>query len=202
MNFSFLASLLGILGILSLIIQKDRNTHQQEIKAFWDKESKANFIRKKSLDQLAYISIPENILYMQPQNSTDAIQSCLKDLQDLSQTKIVNLTGISNTDLKLTYGTANITILSEYDSHYTKLVTTLQKLAECLTEAGETALSIEVLEFAVSTGSDVSKTYYLLSSLYQKNGTPEKCDYLLQKAEKLNTLMRDTIVRNLQASGQ
>lgn len=202
MNFTFLASFVGAMWILSRIIKKDRTIDKKKVQEFWDKEAKANFIRKKSLDDLPYVTIPESILSMEPASSNETIQSCLMSLQDLSNKKIVNLTGISNTDLKLKYGTANITILSEYDSNYTNLVTTLQKLAEALVEEGESALAMQVLEFAVSTGSDVSKTYYLLSDLYQEAGTPEKCSYLLQRAEKLHTLMRDAIVRRLQASGQ
>ena len=112
--------------------------------------------------------------------------------------KIVNLTGYSNTDLKLKYGTANITILSDYDFHYTNLVKLLQKIAELLHDSLEDALAIEVLEFAVSTGTDVSKSYYLLANLYKETGTPEKIDSLIQQAH--HSLMRDAIVENLKAA--
>ena len=72
-------------------------------RAFWDREQRANFTRKKPLDNLNYITIPDNILHMAPASMTAEIQNCLKDLGDLSSGKIVNLTGFTNTDLKLEY---------------------------------------------------------------------------------------------------
>jgi hypothetical protein len=104
--------------------------------------------------------------------------------------------------LKLEYGTANITILSDYDVHYTNLVTLLQKLAELLHENGEKRLAIEVLEFAVDTGTDVSKSYYLLADLYKENGTPEKISDLVEKARNIKSLLKDSIVQNLQEACQ
>ena len=137
---------------------------------------------------------------MKPDVMTEELADYLHELQDLSDMKIVNLTGYSNTDLKLKYGTANITILSDYDFHYTNLVKLLQKIAELLHDSLEDALAIEVLEFAVSTGTDVSKSYYLLANLYKETGTPEKIDSLIQQAQTLHSLMKDAIVENLKAA--
>ena len=167
---------------------------------FWDREQRANFTRKKPLDNLNYIAIPEELLTMKPAIMTEELQSCLDELNDLSSSKIVNLTGYTNTDLKLEYGTANITILSEYDFHYTKLVTLLQKLAELLHDNLEDELTVQVLEFAVSTGTDVSKSYYLLAELYQQMNMPEKIQDLICQAQNIHSLMKDTIVENLQAA--
>ena len=57
---------------------------------------------------------------MKPDLMTDELAECLSELQDLSDAKIVNLTGYTNTDLKLKYGTANITILSDCSPSSTK----------------------------------------------------------------------------------
>ena len=179
MNFNFIASFVAALAIFSVLIRRSGKREATDTQKYWEKELKSNSVRKKSLDSLDYITIPESILQMKPVNITEEISSYIHDLNDLSSEKIVNLTGISNTDLKLTYGTANITILSDYDFHYTNMVTTLQKLAECLVKADESELAMEVLEFAVSTRTDVSKTYYLLASLYQKLGQEKKIDFEL-----------------------
>jgi hypothetical protein len=176
--------------------QKGADTDRE----FWEREHRANFTRKKPLDNLDYITIPQSILSMTPANKSEEIELYLKDLNDISSEKIVNLTGYTNTDLKLEYGTANITILSEYDLHYTNLVTLLQKLAELLYKNGENKLAIEVLEFAVGTGTDVSKSYYLLAKLYKENKTPEKISDLIEKAKNLKSLLKDSIVQNLEES--
>ncbi|MDE6984041.1 MAG: hypothetical protein K2O99_05815 [Lachnospiraceae bacterium] len=202
MNFIIFASFPVICVLFSIALRSSRRKEQDIDRAFWEREQRANFTRKKSLDDLDYITIPEKLLTMKPDVMTEETACCLRDLRDLSTSRIVNLTGLTNTDLKLKYGTANINILSDYDFHYTNLVTLLQKLAEQLHDSLEDALAVEVLEFAVSTRTDISKSYYLLAELYREMGTPEKIEHLIAQAQNLNSLMKDTIVENLRAACQ
>ena len=198
MNLKFLASFLLLCAIVLYYTKRSDKADEIAKKKFWEKEHRANSTRKKSLDSLNYITIPKEILQMQPNPFTEEIRDYLKDLQDLATLPIVNLTGISNTDLKLAYGTANITVLTDYDSHYSTMVTKLDKLAQCLADIGETQLAKDVLEFAVSTGTDVSKSYYLLASIY-KEESPEKIKELICCASTLNTMMKDSIVHKLES---
>ncbi len=200
MNLIILSSTLLFCLLYFLSRQKSKREEEDKERKFWERERESNFTRKKSLDNLNYVTIPESILHMTPM--TEEIESFLRDLKDLSAYKIVNLTGFTNTDLKLEYGTANINILSDYDFHYTKLVTILQKLAELLHENSNDADAIHVLEFAVSTGTDVSKSYYLLAKLYHDAGTPEKITNLINQAQSIRSMLKDTIVQNLQAAYQ
>lgn len=202
MNLLIFASFPIFCFIFSYLLHNAKHKEQEIDREFWDREQRANFTRKKPLDNLNYITIPEELLTMKPDLINEEIADCLKELNDLSSSKIVNLTGYSNTDLKLEYGTANITILSDYDLHYTRLVTLLQKLAELLHESMEDVLAVKVLEFAVSTGTDVSKSYYLLAELYQQLGTPEKIKVLITQARNIRSIMKNTIVENLQAACQ
>lgn len=202
MNLLIFASFPVICIFFAFALHHARRREQDIDRAFWDREQRANFTRKKPLDNLDFITIPDDLLTMKPEITNEEIDSCLDDLNDLSSSKIVNLTGYSNTDLKLEYGTANITILSEYDFHYTKLVTLLQKLAELLHDSLEDELAIRVLEFAISTKTDVSKSYYLLAELYQQRNTPEKIKSLITQAQDIHSIMKDAIVENLQAAYQ
>lgn len=202
MNLFLFSSFTIFCIIFSIALHRTKRIEQNLDQDFWEREQKANFTRKKSLDSLNYITIPEEILQMKPDCMTSEIENCLRDLNDLSAFKIVNFTGYTNTDLKLEYGTANINILSDYDFHYTSLVTLLQKLAELLHDVLEDALAIKVLEFAVSTGTDVSKSYYLLAQLYQEAGMSEKIEKLIAQAQNIRSILKDTIVENLRATYQ
>ncbi|MDE6913170.1 MAG: hypothetical protein K2P35_05690 [Lachnospiraceae bacterium] len=197
MNFLIITSFLAFSIVFFFARKRAGRIEAAREQEFWDREKRANFTRRKSLDGLNYITIPEELLNMEPSATTEKLNACIRDLNDLSEYQIVNLTGYTNTDLKLEYGTANITILSDFDLHYTNLVTLLQKLAELLHESGEDTLAIATLEFAVSTGTDVSKSYYLLADLYQEAGTPEKIADLIDQARNINTMVRDTIVQRL-----
>ena len=130
------------------------------------------------------------------------IAEYLETLQQLSTEKIVNLTGITNTELKLQYGVANLDTLIKYDQNYTTLARTLQVWAEKLYKESYEAEARTILEFAVSTHTDVSGSYKLLTEIYQKSGEQDKIKNLLPVAETLNSSMKNSIVHILQESCQ
>lgn len=170
-------------------------------KEFWERETKANHTRAKSLEQLSYITLPLDRLPLDAMKDDPKAAEYVSLLKTLATQKIVNLTGLTNTELKLTYGTANITCLSEYDQNYTLLARTLQQWAELLYLNGCGKEAQTVLEFAVSTHTDVSHTYYLLADLYDEAGVPERKAELLAVVEALHTPLKKSIVRTLQGSG-
>lgn len=202
MKFPVLASLFVLILVIAHNVRKQRNSKNAAEKSFWQEEAEANDVRRKPLDHLQYIHIPVDTLPMELRVEDPLVSECLDIIQSLSAQKIVNLTGYSNTELKLEYGTANITILSEYDQNYTLLVTTLQKWAELLYNAGHITETLQILEFALSTGTDVSKTYYMLAEIYRARGEQEKIAGLIQKAENLRSINRSVIARTLAESYQ
>ena len=171
---------------------------EKERQSFWQRERAANNVRKKPLDNLEYIKIPLEKLPLQAHNEDSTIAECVEVLSTLAECKIVNLTGISNTDLKLTYGTANITPLSEYDQNYTLLVTTLQKWADKLYTLGDIASAKTILEYAVSVKSDITKTYLQLAEIYSSQDSPEAIKDLIIAARQLTTPSGRIIIRKLQ----
>ena len=98
---------------------------------------------------------------------------------------MLNLNGISNTDLKLQYGVANLEILSEYDDNYTTCICLLQEYAEQLSQYNPSA-AILVLESAVQMESDISNTFLLLAQLYNQEGEIGKMKELYEKAATLS----------------
>jgi len=198
MNFPFLASLFVFLLVLGRVLKKNTRTMENEEQSFWQKERAANSVRKKPLDDLEYISIPLEQLPIDVHKEDPVVQDCVDILSTLKDCKIVNLTGITNTDLKLTYGTANITALTEYDQNYTLLVTTLQKWANQLHTLGDLASAEAILEYAISIRSDVTKTYLMLAEIYEKQGASRRIQELVAAAEKLTTPSGKVILRKLQ----
>lgn len=200
MRFPFLASFIIFLIWLSYQLAKSKRITEKQEKSFWERERLANQTRRKSLDALPYITIPLATLPMQLCQEDDAVRECTDLVRSLSEQTIVNLTGYSNTDLKLMYGAPNITLLSDYDQNYTLLARTLQKWAALLYKKGFVNETKTILEFAVSTQTDVSGSYKLLASIYKKEGRPEKTASLLETASTLRSAMKPAIVRALQES--
>lgn len=197
----FLSSFIVFCLLIAFLNKRHSKMEEKSRKEFWDREARANQTRKKSLDGLAYITVPLESLPVNTLAENPKVAECVALLQDLSTQKIVNLTGLTNTELKLSYGAANITCLSEYDQNYTLLARTLQQWAELLYLGGCKEEARIVLEFAVSTHTDVSHTYYLLADLYEEAKAPDKKEALRNAAEALHTPLKKTIVRTLQGSG-
>lgn len=199
MNLIFLASFIALIIVISTTIKRQSRNKKRADAEFWARENRANFVRNKPLDKLNYIKIPLENFPTHFLNDDPAVLEYIDILENLTSQKIVNLTGWSNTDLKLEYGTGNISILSEYDQNYTVLVRTLQKWADALIEAGLTEEASVLMEFAVSTGTDIGRTYYQLADYWNAKGKWEQLDRLIHSAENLRSSNKDTIIKNLRS---
>ena len=197
MKFPFLASFLVFVIWLTYELHKSNKEEANFLEEFWKKERESNSVRKKSLDGLDYITIPFERLPMDTATDNEEIREIHDKLHRLSTEKIVNLTGISNTDLKLTYGTANITPLTAYDQNYTLLVSTLHSWGSLLYKEGYVPQARQVLEYGIEIGTDVSGNYKLLAQIYKDEGNAEGLRTLSEKAENLNSLMKAPILNAL-----
>ncbi len=206
MKFPFLATFILFIVLFNIRIRLVSRKEEQKEEKFWDRELRSNSVRKKSLDTLEYVHLPYDLLPFGTAGDDENLQAIEDELTALKDLKIVNLTGITNTDLKLEYGTANITALTEYDQNYTSLVIALQKWGDALYTLGRFEDAASVLEFAVKTRTDITATYRLLIDMYKtKLGLNEqeiqrKLDGLVPIANSLNSLSRNTILKLLEPS--
>lgn len=193
----FFASVLVFLVWFAYERNKAAKTFRENDEAFWEKEYQSNIVRKKSLEHLNYISIPVSSLpFMETQD--EKLLECQAELKRLSEKKIVNLTGISNTDLKLTYGTPNLPALTEYDQNFTDFARAVYIWGNRLYELGFVQESTAVLEYGIRCETDISKNYSLLANIYKANGQTEKIHSLISAAKTLNSLSKPTILKILE----
>lgn len=179
--------------VLKINLNKNSHTQQNIEEQFWEREHQANFTRKQDISNLNYITIPLDKFPLTL--NTDEEQA----LQDLANKRILNLTGISNTDLKLQYGVSNLELLTEYDNNFTLLVNALRTYAKELMDAGLEVDARNVLEFAVSIRADSKHIYLMLANLYRSSNESDKISNLIASAEKLNSISKNSIIHALQA---
>lgn len=157
--FPLLAIFIVFCLLLTFYIRKGDAAQQQVQDAFWEKERLANAVRKKDITKLDYISIPLDKIPAKLESSTE------KTIYALAEKPMLNFVGISNTDLKLQYGTANLDLLMEYENNFLEFVALLPDYAMELIDAGETDSARMLLEFAVSVNADSRKIDNLLATL-------------------------------------
>ena len=202
MILPYFASFIVFIILLTYEIRKNTRLAKKIDEGFWDREVKANSTRKKSLEHLDYLKVPLESLPFHIENTDLEFLDIHARIQTLADKKIVNLTGLTNTDLKMMYGAANLTLLSQYDQDYTLLVRTLQKWASLLYQKGYPCEAQTILEYAISTKTDVSGTYKLLATIYQNTNQTSRIEELLQIASTLQSAMQKPIVRMLQEFDQ
>ncbi len=188
-----------IIILIQLKLRKNSKKESDSIKKFWERESKANSVRKKNIDALDYITIPKNMSFEKLETSDSDIIKTREKLLSLREKKIFNLTGYTNTDIKMEYGVGNLTELSEYDDNYTTLVRTIAALGKLLMERDYIDEGVELLEFGIKCKTDISGNYTLLADYYRETEQPDKIKRLIRVAEQLKSLNRDIIVKKLES---
>lgn len=189
-----------LIFIVWLTYQKKKNEKiaKQKSESFWSRERESNLTRRKDISQLHYITIDfKKLPFFDTDNKEiEYIQNQIKKLKDC---KILNLSGISNTDLKLTYGTANLNELSTCDQNFTLLIRSLNTWGQLLYDNNQKEACECVLRYAIECGSDISNTFILLATLYQQQGCTNRIHELMEHAKTLTTPMKASIINKLSA---
>ncbi len=183
-----------------LLYKTKSSTNQSKAKtdAFWERERLANTTRKKDLSNLDYITVPIKSLPF-PETGVEEIDDIQKHIKHLSTGKIVNFTGMSNTDLKLQYGAPNITFLMEYDKNYLELVRSLYRYGKLLYDTGLKDDAAVILEYGLTVGTDVSANYTLLATIYKEKNENNRIDFVISKAEELTSMTKKALLNSLVA---
>lgn len=186
--------------VMGFLLLYERKKHSREAnrreEEFWQREDKANNVRRKDISQLSYIEIPYDTLPFIA-DAHGEIAAYQKELLALKGSKLLNLSGFSNTDLKLMYGVANLPQLSEYDEACTAMYRIIANLGSHLSKEGYHSEAIAFLEFGIEAGSDISRNFYILADEYAESGRYDEIKSLISQAQKLNTPIKNSIIKTL-----
>ena len=168
------------------------------IRSFREKERRADSTLKQPLDNLPFIQVPLDSIPSPEPAVNEKCAAILNELNTLAGKKIVNLTGISNTDLKLTYGAPNLPILTEYDQNFTSLCMNLHELGCEYKLTGHEDEAIATFNVAVNVGTDISGTYTTLAEMYAEKGLYVEIQRLINCADNIRSLTRTSTIKKLQ----
>ena len=186
MAFPFLTFFIAFVIALSLryayLNKKQKDTEEE----FWAREEKAKHVPKKDLSELEYIHVPMEDFPIG--KYPDDEMAVLEDsIAKLSQKRLINITGMTNTEVKLAYGTDNLEVLSAMEEDYNELTVLLVDYAKALMERKDYESAQKVLRFGIDIGTDVSANYELLGD----------CCLALDKREEIEELKQTVLSRHL-----
>ncbi len=193
MKFFLFPSVVILMLVIKHNIEK-AGTGNESMHALLADETKANATRKQDVSSLPYISLGQASLPFGKLKPTCDNELKLMSLMDR---QILNLTGITNTELKKMYGPANLDFLSQCDENFTTLIRCLNGFAQSLYDAGMTSDAKAVLEYSVKIGSDIRGTYRLLATIYSEEGDRTALQDLKKRADHLTGLSSKSIVKDI-----
>ena len=197
MPFIFITFIVFVLWVRVKIKQSNKQNSTWD-DDFWSREQEANFVRKKDISNLDYIQITEKDLPFSD-TATGEEKRYQDQVRSFLDKKMINLSGMTNTDIKLAYGTANFPILSEYDQNFTVFVRNLVFWGKYLHKSmpEEDGRARQILEYAVSLGSDITDNYVLLADIYLQKHETEKIRQLTEHVEQSDFFMKNSILNQL-----
>lgn len=192
----FLIIFIIFIAVFTILLRRLSSRDQKIQDEFWDRELHSNTVRKKDISSLSYITIPLDTFPI-GKYKDDELSASEAALTELSGKQIVNLNGISNTDLKLNYGVPNFQFLSECDENFAVLAKTLVTYGNRLFALGHLEDAAAVLWFGITCRSDIVSNYTLLADIYRALGEEDKIASLTDCANALDLDRKDIILKKL-----
>ena len=164
--------------------------------SFWEREEKANYARRQDISNLDYITVAKSDLpFVSDMDERET--ELVKEIRDRMQRKMLNLSGLTNTDLKERYGFANLETLSGCDQNFMYFIRSLSRWGEYLFTQGDLTRSKQVMEYSRQLGSDISTVYVTLGKIYASEGNISGLEELISFVENSDFALKDSIAKKL-----
>ncbi len=175
-----------IFAVVLVVRLKSLSRKQKgDMQSFWDREREAAVAPSADLSNLPYITIPLDKFPLGICESDEA--AMIEDeLRALATHRLLNLTGKTNTDLRLAYGAANIKTMQQISDDFDRVTVLLVDYAKALLEEGHTDGAATVLEFGAREKTDMRSNYTLLADIYESQGQAGKLLSLADSVEALD----------------
>ena len=198
MGFPILTIILVLLILLAFRYRNLSKKTDDSREAFWQRESEANMTVRRDIDMdaLPYIKVP---LSKFPSDLTDddKYMEIIGKIRALSDTRMLNLNGKTNTDIKLEYGRNHLEEMQKVGENFSELTVLIANLGEYLFSIHRYDDAVTVLEFGISIGTDISKNFTVLGDCYANTGKLNKVPDLIEKVQGSKMVMESAILKHL-----
>ena len=197
--FPFLTAFMIFIVVTTILRTKATRDEKARTEAFWNRENEANNTRRADLSLLSYYSFPCETLPAFPEDPE--LSPAYEELTSLCKKRMLNLNGLSNTDLKLKYGPQNLEELTVYGDNFAALESALLSYGKLLNEKGKRQDAEKVLEKGIALPTELMENYELLAAWYREEGADRKLQGLKSMAEaNLQGYAKDAVIKALSDS--
>lgn len=199
---SFFIIFLIIIFIIQHHLRKSRRLEETKKQAFWQQEQQSLSVRKKEFSKTDYIypdltQFDFALLNLLDPSIKIQLKQIESDLQRLAKLDMMNFTHMTNSEIRITFGTANQTVIQSNEEHFDLFLKTLAKYAHLMSDQEEYNEAILAFEHCIDLGSEYHDHYLSLATLYEKAHKKEALHHLIEKASSLNSLNKQALVKKL-----
>ena len=188
----FLAAAIGITFFVYAWIRYKNNIgtrgRYEPLEKYQLDDLKSNHVRKKEISE-EYFVRPDigRLPFMEkPDGSLARLQETVRSR---ASSKMIRLPKqMDNIEVKMTFGTANLEVVTQCEENYYRFIMALVSWGEQLYKEGYVKEAEEALLESVALGSDMSRSYTLLIDLYEGRGDAEKLGELREIVENSEAL--------------
>jgi hypothetical protein len=185
-------------------LRKNNKIENKAKNEFWQKERKSLVVRKKEFSKEDYI-VPDitNLTLSIPKDMVPGdelqLKQLVKKIKDLSTHDMMNFSDLSNTELRLRFGTANQSIITNNEYTYNNFLKALASYANLMNDYNLAEESMIALEQCISLGSDFSEHFSHLGQLYINKHMQTELNSLKETANNLISLNKKGILEKLES---
>ena len=172
--------------VLTFYFKTRKSDAKQEklYKSFFNDEHNADLSRKKDPVPEDYLAVDIHTLPIREYPDEPAytrVAARQNNVLEISHLPMIcDMHGMSNRELKLKYGTANLETIVTYEDNYNRFIHNLIEWGAALAALGNTSDAIAVFEAAIEYRCDRSQAYTMLADLITDR---VKLNSLREKAE-------------------
>nr|MBP3597832.1 hypothetical protein [Eubacterium sp.] len=167
-------------------------------KEFWQRESEANASRNKDISHLPFFELDEAQI---PLSQTDDENICYyqEKVRGCLALPMMNLSGYTNTDLKLSFGIGNFKTLSSYDENYNSFLINLSNLGKAYHMAGLLSEAEKTYLLCLDSGSDKAIDYLALADIYHESNDDKKLTALIDRVETSDLPRKESLLSRIRS---
>jgi hypothetical protein len=198
--FAFFAIVLLLLNFR--LKRLTREEHKAKV-AFWQKERESLSVRKQSfsLDDYIHPDITRLQFPILELEGYDQLlfDSLTKKIDALSRKDMMNFSQLTNTEIRLRFGTANQTVIENNEHNYTSFIKALAEYGKLMEQHGEFNEAKNAFEICIALHSEYSQHYLSLAGLYAMEKNEEAFQQLCEKASLIDATIQSKIQDKLRA---
>ena len=198
MGFPFLTIIIIFIIVLAVLRKRSDNKAAEKEENFWNRELEANSSVRTDIDMdaLPYVKVQMDV-FPKDMAETPGGSEIYNGILSLSEQRIMNLGGKTNTDLKIEYGRNHLDEMQKIGENFENLIILIVSAAEYLISQSRYSEAEKVLEYGMSLHSDISKNYMLLGDCYKALNETRKIRSLKESVASMHLMMEKAIITHL-----